>query len=230
MKNPTLIKVIIADDHEIFRDGLQLMLKKDQDIQLVAQACNGAELVDLVKVHKPDVILTDIIMPVMDGIQAVKKINHDFPEISIIALSMFDQESLIVDMLEAGAIGYLLKNADKQEILEAIRSVHLHRPYYCKSTSSKLARLISQSKFKGPDTKIEFSDKEIEIIQCICREFTNKEIGTKMFLSKRTVDGYRARILEKMQVKSTAGIVVYAIRHGLFKLDESPVATYYLNS
>lgn len=221
-KNP--INIIIADDHEIFRDGLQLMLRKDPDINILAEASNGEELVNMVVQLKPDVVLTDIVMPSMDGVEATKNIIRQLPETAIIALSMFDQESLIVDMLEAGAIGYLLKNADKQEILEAIRSVNMHKPYYCKSTSTKLAKLISKSKFKGLDEKIDFSEKEKEIILFICNEFTNKEIGDKMFLSKRTVDGYRAKIMEKMQVKSTAGIVIYAIRNGLFKVDEPPAA------
>jgi two-component system, NarL family, response regulator NreC len=218
LKNP--INIIIADDHEIFRDGLQLMLTKDPGINILAEASNGEELVKAVLRYKPDVVLTDIVMPSMDGIEATKNIIKQLPETAIIALSMFDQESLIVDMLEAGAIGYLLKNADKQEILEAIRSVNLYKPYYCKSTSTKLAKLISKSKFKGPDKKFDFSEREKEIILFICAEFTNKEIGDKMFLSKRTVDGYRAKIMEKMEVKSTAGIVIYAVRQGLFKLDE----------
>jgi DNA-binding NarL/FixJ family response regulator len=221
MKTLTPIRIIIADDHEIFRDGLKLMLSKDPGISILAEAANGRELLTLVDEHKPDVVLTDIVMPVMDGIEAVKNLRESNPQTSIIALSMFDNESLIVDMLEAGAIGYLLKNADKDEILEAIRSVNMQRPYYCKSTSIKLARLISKSRFKGLDTKAEFNDKEKEIIYFICQEFTNKEIGTKLFISKRTVDGYRSKIMDKMQVKSTAGIVVYAIKHNLYKLDES---------
>lgn len=221
MKLKSPINIIIADDHEIFRDGLQLMLRKDPGINILAEASNGDELVKAVFQYKPDVVLTDIIMPSMDGIEATKNIVKQFPEISIIALSMFDQESLIIDMLEAGAIGYLLKNADKQEIMEAIQAVNMHKPYYCKSTSTKLAKLISKSKFKRSGKKVGFSEKEKEVILFICNQFTNKEIGDKMFLSKRTVDGYRAKIMEKMEVKTTAGIVIYAIRLGLFKLDET---------
>jgi DNA-binding NarL/FixJ family response regulator len=221
MKPLNPINIIIADDHEIFRDGLKLMLSKEPGISILAEASNGRELVHLVESFKPDVILTDIVMPVMDGIEAVKQIRVSNPQTTVIALSMFDNESLIVDMLEAGALGYLLKNADKDEILEAIRSVNMHHPYYCKSTSIKLAKLISKSKFKGLEAKVQFNEKEKEIIHYICQEFTNKEIGGKMFLSKRTVDGYRSKIMEKMQVKSTAGIVIYAIRHELYKVDES---------
>jgi DNA-binding NarL/FixJ family response regulator len=159
-------------------------------------------------------------MPVMDGIASTKIVSEKYPSVNIIALSMFDQDNLIIDMLEAGAKGYLLKNADKKEILEAIKSVYNNKPYYCRTTSAKLAKLISKSKF-NPYNKNEkpiFSAKEIEIIQLICQENTNKEIGIKLFLSPRTVEGYRLKILEKMNVKSTAGIVIYAVKNGLYTL------------
>jgi DNA-binding NarL/FixJ family response regulator len=219
MKNTVTIKVIIADDHEIFRVGLRLMLRKEPGIAIIGDAANGKELVGLVEKDKPDVILTDIVMPEMDGIEATKKISTKYPDIGIIALSMFNQEWLVMDMLEAGAIGYLLKNADKNEILTAIRSVNMLTPYYCKTTSFNIAKLLSKTRSKVSDHHIEFTQREKEIIAYICEEFTNREIGKRMFLSKRTVDGYRSKILDKMHVKSTAGIVIYAIRHSLYKLE-----------
>jgi two-component system response regulator NreC len=141
------IRLLIADDHEIFRDGLALMLSKQQNIELVGQAANGRELVSLVNKLQPDVVMTDVKMPLMDGIEATRFLLGQFPDLKIIALSMFDEENLIVDMLEAGAKGYLLKNADKQEILDAIQSVFDEKNYYCHHTSSKLASLISRSRF-----------------------------------------------------------------------------------
>ena len=133
---------------------------------------------------------------------------------------MFDQDNLIVDMLEAGAKGYLLKNAHKTEILEAIHSVYNDEPYYCRSTTTRLARMIGQSRF-NPGTGLQtavFSDKEKEIIRLICEEKTTKEIGSLLFMSSRTVEGYRIKILEKMHVHSVAGIVIYAVKHQLYKL------------
>ncbi len=211
-------RIIIADDHEIYRDGLKIMLKKEEDFDIIAEAADGKDLVDLAKKLEPDVILTDIIMPVMDGLAATRSLSQTCPGISIIALSMFDQDNLIIDMLEAGAKGYLLKNADKSEIIEAIKSVYRNIPYYCRSTSHKLARMIAQSRF-NPDMKLQkpvFSDKETEIIKLICQEFTNKEIGLKLFMGRRTVEGYRGRIMDKINVKSTAGIVIYALRNGVY--------------
>ncbi|HEY0677725.1 MAG TPA: response regulator transcription factor [Chitinophagaceae bacterium] len=209
------IRLVIADDHEIFRDGLALMLSKQQDVELVAQAQNGMELIQLAGQHQPDVIMTDIKMPVMDGIEATRLLLQRDPKLKIIALSMFDEENLIVDMLEAGAKGYLLKNADKQEILEAISNVYEDKTYYCRHTSARLASMIVKSKF-NPYKKSEpvsFNEREKEIIRMICQQCTTQEIGEKLFLSKRTVEGYRTRLLEKMNVKNTAGVVIYALRH-----------------
>jgi two-component system, NarL family, response regulator NreC len=209
------IRLVIADDHEIFRDGLSLMLSKQPDMQLAGQAGNGRELVSIVSELQPDVVLTDVKMPVMDGIEATRFLLSQNPDLKIIALSMFDEENLIVDMLEAGAKGYLLKNADKQEILEAIHSVFEDKTYYCHHTSSRLASLISKSKFNPYKKKepLSFTDREVEIIRLICQQLTAQEIADKVFLSKRTVEGHRTRILEKMNVKNTAGVVIFALKH-----------------
>jgi two-component system, NarL family, response regulator NreC len=214
---PSSIRLVIADDHEIFRDGLALMLSKQQDIQLVGQAGNGRELASLVKELQPDVVMTDVKMPVMDGIEATRFLLTQNPDLNIIALSMFDEENLIVDMLEAGAKGYLLKNADKQEILDAIHSVYEGKPYYCHHTTSRLASMISKSKFNPYKRKdpLLFTDREKEIIRLICQQLTAQEIADKVFLSKRTVEGHRTRILEKMNVKNTAGVVIFALKHRL---------------
>ena len=216
------ITLLIADDHEIFRDGLALMLSKQEDITLIAQAENGKELIELTEKHQPDVILTDIKMPRMDGIEATRILAQKFPDLKIIALSMFDEENLIVEMLESGAKGYLLKNADKNEIVEAITSVYEDKAFYCKGTSARLASMIVKSKF-NPYKKQEptvFSDREKEIIKLICQQYTAQEIGEKLFLSKRTVEGYRIKILEKMNVKNTAGMVVFALKHNFIKESE----------
>jgi len=214
-----VIRVVIADDHEIFRDGLLLMLSKEKDIILEGQAENGFELVAMVKDKKPDVVLTDIKMPRMDGIQATKLMINANPDQKIIALSMFDEENLIIEMLEAGAKGFLLKNTDKREIIEAIEQVYEGNSFYCRHTSSKLAKMIVKSNF-NPNKKIEkavFSDREKDIIRLTCLQLTAQEIGDKLFLSKRTVEGYRTKILEKMNVKNTAGVVIYALKNDLIE-------------
>jgi DNA-binding NarL/FixJ family response regulator len=214
------VRVLLADDHEIYLDGLQAMLQKQTGIEVVGLASDGSECIRLTEQLLPDIILTDIMMPVMDGIAATKHLVKHHPNMNIIALSMFDQDNLIIDMLEAGAKGYLIKNAHKSEILEAIQSVYKNIPYYCRSTTTRLARLIGQSRYnpKQLQEPVSFSDREKEIIRLICEEKTTKEIAERLFMGSRTVEGYRIKILEKMQVKSAAGIVIYAIKHKLFEV------------
>ena len=216
MKLPGAIKLIIADDHEIFRDGLKLMLQKQPDIELLAEAEDGKELIDMVIELKPDVVITDVKMPRMDGASATRYLAEHHPDVGIIALTMFDEEEQIIEMLEAGAKGYLLKNADKEEIRDAIKSVYGQTPYYCKHTSHRLAQLVAKSKFNPyrNRARTEFTEREKEIIAYICEGITNKEIGEKIFLSVRTVEGIRMKIMEKMDVKNTAGIIIYAIKNG----------------
>jgi len=211
------IRLVIADDHEIFRDGLALMLSKQETVVLTGQATNGEELVQLVGDTQPDVVLTDIKMPRLDGIAASRILLQRYPALKIIALSMYEEEGLIVDMLEAGAKGYLLKNADKKEILEAILTVYEGNIFYCKHTTAQLASLIVKSKFDAQKRLQEalFTEREKEVIRLICRQHTAQEIGGLLYLSKRTVEGYRTRILEKMEVKNTAGVVIFALRHHL---------------
>src|ERR1700712_1204749 len=141
------IEILLADDHEIFRDGFGLMFKKNPDIKLIGEAADGKELVKMAHQLKPDVIVTDIQMPVLDGVIATKQLTQELPHIGIIALSMFNEETPIVEMLEAGARGYLLKNAHKSEIIAAIKAVYKEQNYYCRHTTQKLAKLIAHSNF-----------------------------------------------------------------------------------
>jgi DNA-binding NarL/FixJ family response regulator len=214
------ISVVIADDHEIFRDGFRAMLKKYPEIKLVGEAENGKELIDIVNKLKPDVIFTDIKMPVMDGIEATKQLIKNDPYVHIVALSMFDEDTLIMEMLEAGAKGYMLKNAHKDEIIEAIHQVSLGETYYCKHTSEKLVKLIAKSSFNPykKDPKPQFSEREMQIIKLICEQYANKEIAASLNLSVRTIEGYREKIQEKAKARNAAGIVIFAIKNQIHKI------------
>lgn len=214
------IRLVIADDHEIFREGFNSMLKKQKEIELVGEAENGAELIELAGSLQPDVIVTDIKMPVTDGIEATKVIKEKYPSIHIIALTMFDDEDLIIEMLEAGADGYLIKNAHKTEIIEAVKTVYKGQPYYCNHTSNKLAQLIARSKFNPSDktTKPDLTSKETEIMRLICSGLSNKEMAAQLNLSVRTIESHRENIYEKTGTHNTAGIVVYSIRNEIYKI------------
>jgi DNA-binding NarL/FixJ family response regulator len=214
------IGLIMADDHAIFRDGFRLITSADKQIDLLAQASNGKELLIMVEKFQPQVVVTDIKMPELDGIGATKAIVDRWPGVKVIALTMFDEDDLIMEMLDAGVSGYLLKNADKEEVLEAIHTVSGGDPFYCHTTSGKLMHLIAKNNYHSfkRHEKPDFSEKEIEVIQLVCSELTNKEIGEKLFLSVRTVEGIRLKILEKMKVKNSVGLVIYAIQNGIYTI------------
>jgi DNA-binding NarL/FixJ family response regulator len=220
MNLTTTVKIIIADDHSVFREGLKLVLKKGPNLKVVGEAENGKELYDLYLSKKPDIILTDIMMPEMDGIEATKKIINDDPDAKVIALSMFEEERMVVEIMEAGARGYLLKNAGKADILSAVDVVVNGNTYISNAISTNLIKLISESRFdtKHDNSDIEFSEIEIEIIRGICEELSSKELADKLALSNRTVENYRQNIMEKIDVKTKVGVVIFAIRNGVYKL------------
>jgi DNA-binding NarL/FixJ family response regulator len=226
MIQSTPINIIIADDHELFRDGFKVLLNKIKSVKLVAEAGNGEELIQLVQQHRPDIVITDIKMPLMDGITATRLLSKQFPQTGIIALSMFEEENLVVDMLEAGAKGYLLKNAQKAEILHAITEVYHGNNFYCAETNKKLINLIARSSHESHYrvNRNDFNERELSIIRLICQEMSNREIAEQLNLSKRTVEGYRDRIMEKIGAKNSIGIVIYALRHAIYKFDTDSVS------
>ena len=216
------IKIILADDHELFRDGFSAMLKKEPRVEMVGEARDGEELIRLTRQLKPDVVVTDILMPVISGIDATKTIIKDFPHIGVIALSMSHQDHLIVQMMEAGANGYLIKNAHKNEIIDAIKTVYNGDKYYCKSTSVRLSKLLTYNNYlpvSEQRTSL-FSTKEIAIIRLICKGRSSKQIAEELKHSIRTIDSYRKNILKKMNVKNVTGILKYAIKHKIYSPDE----------
>jgi two-component system response regulator NreC len=183
MTTPAKIKLIIADDHEVFRDGLKVLLNKQKNMTVIGEAANGEELVELYKQTNPDVVITDIIMPVKDGIEAAREIKKMDANAKVIALSMAGDDNYVVDMLEAGAMGYLLKNAGKDEIVESILAVHNNTHYFANHTSGRLIKLITRSKFNPRKEKLpDFNDIEMAIIRLICEQKTTKEIANEIFL------------------------------------------------
>ena len=220
MESFKIITVVIADDHAFFREGLSKVLNANNKIKVIGEAANGLELVALAKKLIPDILIVDITMPILDGIKAVKEImNLGIPS-KVIALSMHTEEAIILQMLNSGAMGFLDKNTSKEELYEAIDSVHINNSvYFPASTNAHMMELLYTSTYKPyPEIGIIFSNRELEVIQMICKDFTSKEIGAKLELSPRTVDTHRLRIMEKMNVKSVAGLVAYAYSHALIKI------------
>lgn len=216
------IRIVIADDHPIFCQGLCLVLQNENGLRVVGQAADGNELIRVVEEQKPDVVLTDIRMPGMDGVEATKIIVERYPHISVIALTVFDSEKLALDMLEAGATGYLLKTANKEELIQAICNVHQKGTFsYCAMASNKLVRLMARSSFNPYHLgkKPHFTDRELEIIRLLCQELCSKEIAEQLNMNSRSVETARERIQEKIGARNMIGIAVYAIRNGIYCLD-----------
>lgn len=214
-------RIIIADDHALFRDGLRMLLERDPSLKVIAEARDGNELISLARQLSPDVVLTDLVMPGLGGIEAIRSIMALPQPSCCIALSTFNNELMVVEAMEAGAKGYIIKNAEKGEIEYAIKLVSKGFPYFCKSTTAKVANLIIKSPVNPYNKTIlpVFSNREKDIIRLICQEKTSEEIADILCLGVKTVNAERARILEKMNVKTTVGVVIYAIKNLLFKVD-----------
>jgi DNA-binding NarL/FixJ family response regulator len=212
------IKVLIADDHKIIRVGLRGLIELSKDIEVVAEAENGTEVIELVKRVKVDVVLMDIDMGHTSGIETTQQLKKEHPEINVLGLTMHEEQEYIIEMLEAGASGYLLKNTGLEELLTALRTASKGDSYFSQQVSATLLQAITRRKTPYPSTNNHLSpltEREIEVLRLITEEFSNPEIAEKLFISIRTVDTHRRNLLEKLQVKNTAGLVKYAIEKKL---------------
>ena len=205
-----MIKIIIADDHSLIRDGLKAMLQKDNFCSIVGEAANGNELLELLKKVECDVVCTDISMPEMDGVEATTFITKNFPKVKVVCLSMHEEVAFIKQMMEAGAAGYVFKDAPREELQLAIETVYKGKKYF----NQKLFDILLNVESNGKEENV-LSSREKEILKLIAEEYTNPEIAEKLFLSVRTIDTHRQNLIQKLNVKNTAGLVKYAIKSGL---------------
>ncbi|MEO6851899.1 MAG: response regulator transcription factor [Mucilaginibacter sp.] len=214
------IKLAIADDHKIFRNGIKATLEDCPDFKLVIEASNGKELIGQLAANPPDVILMDIKMPEMDGMQTTAYIHQNFRQIKVLALSMHNEDKYIVDMMKAGAAGYLLKNAEPEEIIGAILTVYEKGFYFNEHLSVTLIKqLVGPGSYSdNAGQQVDLNDREIEVLKLVCQEHSNQEIADKIFLSVRTVEGYRARLFEKTGSKNLVGLVIFAIKKGIISV------------
>jgi len=210
-------KVVIVDDHTLFRNGLRILLNTLEDYQVVAEAANGRQFLDLLEKSVPDLVLLDINMPVMDGIEAATIAQKLYPDLKIITLSMYGEEDYYYKMVNAGVKGFVLKNSDIKEVKTALDVVYDGGSFFSSELLQNLVNSLKSSS-KSKETHAELSEREMEILILICQGLSNQEIGDKLFISKRTVDKHRANILEKSESKNTAQLVVYAIKNKLVEL------------
>jgi DNA-binding NarL/FixJ family response regulator len=218
MKNldSAVIKVAIADDHTLFRTGVKTSLSARKDIQMVAEAENGMQLLNLLKHIKPDVILLDIQMPIMDGLTTLPEIKKLYPDVKVIMLSMHNDHSMITKMMEIGANSYLTKESDSETIYQAIRTCFEQEFFFNELTNKALLNgLRTKRPAETMMPEVNLSDKEVTILRLMCEEKSTKEIADMVDLSPRTVEAIRDKLKTKTGVKSMAGLVMYAVKAGI---------------
>ncbi len=215
------IKVIIADDHVLYRAGVKTALSAKKDLKIIGEADNGQHLLTLLKNIQPDVILLDIQMPIMDGIAALPEIKKNWPHLKVIMLTMMDDHSMITKLMELGANSYLSKTSDSEVIYEAIKTCFEQEYYFNALTNKALLNNLKQRTVALPQKMVQedvkLTEKEIIILQLMCDEKSTKEIAEAVDLSPRTVEAMRDKLKVKTGAKNTAGLIMYAVKHKLIK-------------
>jgi len=211
-------KIIIVDDHDIFRDGLKSLISLKNIASVVGEASNGKEFLEILETNKPDLVLMDISMPVMDGITATEKAISMFPDLNILALSMFSDEEYYYKMINAGAKGFVLKSSGKDEIIRAIQTVSEGTSYF---SNELLRRLLIKFGPKNENAQSQmkaFTKREFEIIALMCNGLSAAEIADKLCISKKTVEGHRTRLFAKTGTKNSIALVIYVIKNHLVEI------------
>jgi len=214
MNTPKTIQVMLVDDHNVVRSGLATFLRAYEDLELVGEAKNGLEALNLCHKKKPDVILMDLMMPEMDGIAATRAILADYPDIKIIAMTSFEEEELVNGVLAAGAISYLLKNVTSDELAKAIRDAVSGRS----TLSPEAARVLIDATRPAKQPLFDLTEREMEVLNLVVQGQSNQQIAEALFISLATVKAHISSILSKLQVSSRAEASAYAIRHKLVSL------------
>ncbi len=207
------IKILLVDDHKVITDGLRSLLGQEHGIHISSTASNGREAMEVIKILSIDLILMDIDMPVMNGLDATRAIKKSDNPPKVIILSMHSQKGMIEELIKTGVDGYLLKNSGKEEIITAIRRVMAGERYFNSDVTLSLLNNKSDSSAKVPDDQL--TTREMEILKLIAEGFTNKEIGEQLFISHRTVDTHRTNMMRKIDVNNLAGLINYAIKYNI---------------
>ena len=212
------IKIILADDEILFRKGISFLLEREKNLEVIFEASNGDELISFLQLNNnhPDIIMMDLKMPVINGVEATKIIRKEFPEIKIIALSSYDSKSFVANMIDVGAVSYVIKNATPQDLLTTINEVALKGFYYTDAVLKVIKEdVLTNKKVKSNFENNFLSKREIEVLKLICLQKSSVEIAEQLFISPRTVEGHRNSLLLKTGSRNIAGLVVYAIQNDI---------------
>lgn len=213
-----MIMLALADDEALFRTGIRLLIEDFEGMQVVWEAQDGKDLLDKLAQNEtiPDILLLDLNMPKLNGVEAAKIIQKEYPSLSMIVLSSYFDRSFVNNMIELGAVSYLVKNTDPDEVELTIREVMEKGFYYNQAVLGFMREnMLKKGKLKQSSFETTLTQRESEILQLICEQYTTAEIGNKLFISPRTVDGHRNNLLTKLDCRNTAGLVVYALQHQL---------------
>lgn len=212
------IRIALVDDHALFRNGLKLLLDNTKNFKVVAEASNGREFVDqLTPDNAPDVVLMDISMPVLNGIDATREAMGIAPQMKVIALSMFGEDDYYYEMINAGAKGFLLKNSDISDVMNAIEQVVAGNNFFSQDILYNVIRNFQPRK-ELENADANFSKREMQVLKEICKGLSNQEIADSLFISKRTVDKHRSNLLSKTNSKNTANLIMYAIKNKIISI------------
>ena len=211
-----MIRIALADDHQLVLDGLKALIKECPDFEFVAEANDGKRLLEIVRVVHVDVVLVDIDMPIMNGLQAIEAIKQEKPDVKCMALTMHNEKGMIQKVLAAGASGYILKNIDQIDLIAAIKKVYEGGKAFSEDVIMTLAGSANSTNVAYQNVMLsdDLTDREIEILKLIAQGYSNKEIGDQLFISHRTVDTHRTNLMKKLDVHNIAGLIRYALRSG----------------
>lgn len=209
------IRILVADDHSVVREGLQMFLSNDEDLAVIAEAGNGQEAVELARELTPDVVLMDLLMPEMNGVEATRQIRKELPDVEVIALTSVLEDALIYDAMRAGAIGYLLKDTEAHELRRAIKAAAAGQV----QLSPEVARRLMQE-IRIPDTPETLTEREKEVLQLLANGLSNRQIAEALVIGEKTVKSHVSNILNKLRVASRTQAAVYALRTGLASADD----------
>ncbi len=212
------IRILIADDHAVVRKGLLALIQTEEGMEVVGEAADGAEAVELAETLRPDVILLDLVMPRMDGIEAIRGIRQNDPEARVLVLTSFSEDEKVLTAIEVGAMGCLLKDATPDELLRAIRDVHQGRSALNPEIAQKLIRRMRKTETRKPVE--ELTARETEVLRCIARGLSNRDIGDRLFISEPTVRTHVSNILMKLELPNRTQAALFAVREGLVTLEE----------
>ena len=208
-------RVLITDDHGVVRQGLRMFLSLDPDFEVVGEASNGEEALAMARDLGPDVVLMDLLMPVMDGISATEKIRAELPDVEVIALTSVLEDASVTGAVRAGAIGYLLKDTDSEELSRAIKAAAEGRVHLAPEAAARLMREV-----RAPESPEALTDREAEVLRLLARGKANKQIASSLYVSEKTVKAHVSSILMKLGVQSRTQAALYAVRTGLVSIDE----------